>query len=345
MGETGETGATGQMRGEVIRWGICTTLKATPDKVLAFVAHHLSLGATRIWLHFDDPDDPAAAMVEALPQVTVIRCDADWWAARNGRRPPKHQTRQSCNIQYLCDTAPLPWIAHIDVDEFLWPARPIATLLAGQPKEAPMMRLRPWEALHDPSLTDDIYTARAFRAAMNGAQLAALRAEIFGDYAPLFPQGVLSHAAGKCFFRTGIAGLQPRIHGALLGKTRIGGLPFQQGIELLHFHAQDRADWLSRLAFRLDRGAYIGKPELFAYLKLASPAEIDAFYDATQVATPELLERLQRHGQLLEADLGLLARVAALPVLAAAALPDSLVDKPPIRAVADPNGAPKPPSE
>ncbi len=293
-------------------WGICTTLKAPPDRVLAFVAWHLSLGPARIWLHFDDPEDPAADLVAALPQVTAIRCDDAWWKDTAGRRPDKHQNRQSSNIHRLCNQAPLPWIAHIDADEFLLPRRPIGQILDKAQDDALIVRARPWEALHDQALPDDIFTARAFRGPMAGAALARIRAEVFGDYAHLFPQGVLSHAAGKCFFRTGVPGFEPRIHGAILNGRRVTGVPFHPDLELLHFHAQDREDWLSRLPFRLDRGAYIGKPELFAWAKLATPDEIGRFYAETQTATPQMLARLRAHGLLIETDLHLLDHVARL---------------------------------
>ena len=55
-------------------WAVVATVKAAEEKVLAFVAHHLSLGAARIYLYFDDPDDPAHAAVAGLHRVTATRC-------------------------------------------------------------------------------------------------------------------------------------------------------------------------------------------------------------------------------------------------------------------------------
>ena len=37
-------------------WSLVATVKAPEEKVLAFAAHHLSLGANHLWLYFDDPD-------------------------------------------------------------------------------------------------------------------------------------------------------------------------------------------------------------------------------------------------------------------------------------------------
>lgn len=294
-------------------WGLCATVRAPADQVLAFVAHHLALGATRIWLHFDDPDDPARAAVAHLPQVTAIACGAAYWAGLIGRRPDRHQNRQARNMLRVYRQAALPWLAHIDVDEFLWPVRPVDRVLADLPADRVQLRLSPWEALHDPALPDDIFTARHFRAALRGPARAAERAALFGPYAPLLPQGVLSHSAGKCFFRTGIPGLEPRLHGAFLNGARLADDRFAPDIALLHFHAQDAADWLARLPFRLTRGAYQFNPALQAHLAACTPDGIAAFYRAVQLASPETLARLRAMGALIEADLHLRDRIRALP--------------------------------
>lgn len=293
-------------------WGICTTLKAPVPQVLAFVAHHLGLGASRIWLHFDDPDDPAADAVAGLPGVTAIRCDFTWWHGMMGRRPGKHQNRQSRNMQQVYAQDALPWVAHIDVDEFLWPARPVAEVLADAPDDAPLIRIAPFEALHDPALPDDIFTARHFRAALTGQGRAADRARLFGPYAPLLAEGVLSHSAGKCFFRGGLQGMEPRLHGAFRWGERLRVDGFAPDIALLHFHAQDPAAWKDRLAFRIARGAYQYNPPLAGWLGNAAQQDVDAFYAAVQHATPATLDMLRGMGALLTADLGLRGQVAAL---------------------------------
>ena len=290
-------------------WGLCATVKAPVDQVMAFVAHHLSLGCARTWLFFDDPDDPAAAAVAHLPRVTVTRCDDAHWRRIRGKRPERHQNRQSRNMQSVYADSPLPWIAHIDVDEFLWPRQDIGAVLAAQHPDLAQLPMAPWEALHDPSLPDDIFTANRFRRALSGDSHAALRGRVFGPHAPLLPKGVLSHSVGKCFFRTGIAGLQPRLHGAFLNGFRLPGGGFCPDVALLHFHAEDPARWLDRLQFRLTRGAYQYNPALADWLKAADDAAIRAFYAHVQTATPASLDALRGAGALIEADLGLRARL------------------------------------
>ena len=289
-------------------WGVVATVKAPPEKLMAFVAHHLSLGAARIWIYFDDPEDIAYAMVADIPQITAVRCDDTYWATL-GRRPDRHQNRQSRNVQAAYRACHLPWLAHIDVDEFLLPAQPIAQILASLPPDQWTLRMEPHEAMHDPALPDDIFTATQFRAPLKPRH-AHLRPAVLGTYEAILPEGHLSHTNGKSFFRTGIPGLSPRLHGAFYQKERLPGPPFDPRLPLLHFHAQDRTAWLAALPFRLSRGAYQYHAEMQAHLETAGPVEITYFYDRTQTLPADVAQMLRSENRLIDANLGLRQKVS-----------------------------------
>lgn len=299
-------------------WGTCTTVRAPLPQVLAFIAHHRAIGARRIWLYFDDPDDPAADAVDGLRGVRVVRCDARHWAkdghgrSGEGRRPDTHQMRQILNAITIYRRTNLHWLCHLDIDEFLWPTRPVAEVLADAAPDVPVLRMAPWEALHDPDLPDDIFTARHFRRAIKGPDHAALRETLFGPYAEVMHAGALSHAAGKCFFRAGVPGLTPRIHTGRLNGAPMTVRAFLPDIALLHFHAQDPVDWKARLPFRATAGAYRANPPLFVWYSTVDAAGIDAFHDRVQRDRPEVRAALRAAGALIEADLALRAKVAAL---------------------------------
>jgi len=291
------------------RWGVAATVQAPVPQVLAFAAHHLDLGASRVWLHFDDPDDPAADILAGQRQITVIRCDAAWWAGF-GKRPDTHQERQIKNITRITRKAQLDWIGHFDVDEFLTSSIPVAQALADLPADRLILRVEPWEALHDPALPDDIFIACHFRRQLPEA-MAHSSAALYGPQGPLLDKGMLSHTVGKCFFRTGQKDMVARIHGARIKGEHVVGGRFHPDMALLHFHAQDRAAWLARLPFRLSKGAYQYRPEMRSWMLDAEPAAIEAFYAAIQLARPDLVAALAAHGLLREAELNLCARVAA----------------------------------
>ncbi|NJS39027.1 MAG: glycosyltransferase family 2 protein [Rhodobacteraceae bacterium] len=181
----------------MVSWGLVTTVKAPEEQVLAFLAHHLSLGAARIWVYFDNPDDPAFDRVAALPRVTATRCTDVYWVLRGGRHS-RHQNRQARNARDAQKACKLDWLGHIDVDEFLHAPRPIADTLATVPAEVPNILMEPFEAMHDPALPDDIFTARQFRGPLH-RQHRDLQPAIFGPSAAVIPKGTLGHGIGKAF--------------------------------------------------------------------------------------------------------------------------------------------------
>nr|WP_301538883.1 glycosyltransferase family 2 protein [Pseudogemmobacter hezensis] len=278
---------------------------------MGFLAWHLDLGASKITLCFDDPEDPALAALadHASARVQLIACDAAHWQALGGR-PERHQNRQAKNARMVYRQGGCDWLGHIDIDEFIWPAAPVANLLADLPADQILCRMEPFEALHDPTLPDDIFTAQAFRAPLKPRH-AGLRGPALGRYATILPEGMLSHSAGKLFFRSGIKGLSPRLHGAFIGGERLPGPDFHPGLQLLHFHAQDRASWLAALPFRLTRGAYQYRPEMQAWLAGASADEIADFYQTTQSLQAGAAADLRKAGRLVEARLDLRRRIAA----------------------------------
>ena len=129
--------------------------------------------------------------------------------------------------------------------------------------------------------------------------------------------GFLSHVAGKLFFRTGLKGLQIRIHNITLGDAQNPGQVELPQIALGHLHAESWDRFISAYRFRLARGSYRaelkpqvrrdGAQSLHDLLrgieaKGGEPA-LRAFYDEVGTATPALCDRLEREGLLRRVDL------------------------------------------
>ena len=296
-----------------MEWGVCCTAKAPLTQLLAFVAWHRDAGAAHIWVHLDDADAISAQVLNQLDGVTAIPTDDAYWTQAGGR-PARQEPRQSYNMQRVYGEAALPVIAHVDVDEYLYSERRICAVLDDWSDDHPFLRVRPAEALHNPTLPDDIFTARQFRLPFPNGMPLEDRLDVLGDYTALLRKNVLSHKVGKSFFKTGIDGLIPKIHAASFGPDAPPlNVPANNDIFVLHFHAQDKAAWLDALPHRAVNGAYRFNEPLADFLAEATPQAIDDFYEATQVARPELVAALRRHGLLVEAELNLKDRVAALP--------------------------------
>jgi Glycosyl transferase family 2 len=292
-------------------WGLVATVKASEDKVLAFAAHHLSIGADHLALYFDDPDMPLPPALLHHPKVTLTLCDDAHWAKVGNKRPPEHQNRQSRNARHAYQSAKTDWLVHIDVDEFIHTPRPLTQILDHTAHDTIAMKFEPYEAMHDPLLPDDIYTSREFRGAIRHEHWR-FRKPALGEFRKVIRDGMLSHTVGKVICRTGIPRLAPKIHTVRIGGDHVPTPHWNDELKLLHFHAQDRKAWLAALPFRLTRGAYQFRAELQAYLSKAGPEEIDAFYLRTQILPMDLARDLQEVGRVLIVDLNLRQKVAML---------------------------------
>lgn len=289
-----------------LTWGVASQVKADRRSLETFVAWHLELGAARIVIYFDDPEDPGLPVLSALgPRVVSVRCDAAHWA-HLGKRPGKKTTRQTINAQHAYDKTDLDWLAHVDVDEFILPvalpgeaaAPTVAARLAAVPQDVPFVRMRPFEALAQP----DDSPPRHFRCPPPGHQRDQVVRRIYGDNMQGLVGGMLSHAVGKGISRRGVDGLAPRIHVPRLHGEGVQGVPFLPGLVMLHYHATDRAHWLAHLAYRTELGAYSARPQNTAFFQAATPAELNRFYDAVQIAHPQLVGALQMENLLLTHD-------------------------------------------
>ncbi|MBL9073818.1 glycosyltransferase family 2 protein [Tabrizicola sp.] len=293
-------------------WSLVATVKAPEEKLLAFAAYHLSLGAEHLWLFLDDPDQPVPELLARHPRVTVTRCDEAHWTRVGKKRPPAHQNRQAQNARYAYrKQATSDWIVHIDVDEFILAPRPIAAILDDTPPETIVMKLEPFEAMHDPLLPDDIFTSREFRGALRHEYWPRRRAAL-GPYRKVIRDGMLSHSVGKVIYRTGIPGLLPRLHTVMVDKEFVRTPDWHPEMQLLHFHAQDKPAWLAAVPFRMTKGAYQFRPELQAFLAEATPEEVDRFYRRTQILPVDLRDELAKVGRVVLADLHLRQKVEAL---------------------------------
>lgn len=298
------------------KWGIVATIKAPAQDILDFAAYHLEAGAHRLFLYLDAPCPRARPLLKAHPKIRVFDCDdASWQRRRKGGKPAKHQVRQSLNATraYRRQAADLDWLAHIDVDEFLWANSSIGTLLAALPQTTLAARARPIEALAG--------DATAFKGHIpKGPERGTIVGRLYPRYGEHMRGGFLSHVQGKIFVRTGLPDISFRIHNFFqdAGKSPEDRLENPAttelpALELCHLHARDWPHWLAHYRFRLERGSYradlsparprdkdgINLHELLSAIE-AEEGEpgLRAFYDEVCGDSPALRQRLEQEGLL-----------------------------------------------
>lgn len=295
-------------------WGVVATIKASPRDTLTFAAHHLELGAHRIHIYLDAPDEVAFAHLKTHPKVRVTTCDDAYWTKWGKDRPDMHQPRQSLNATRCYRRRPeVDWLAHIDVDEFLWPKQPLDQILGSVPSDVVCLRARPQEQLAGPG--------NWFKGFIPpGPERASVIKDVFPTYGSFVKGGFLSHVAGKVIVRTGLDKIGIRIHNAFQGgKTQVPSTDSPE-VALLHCHAKDWTDWRRSLAFRRSKGAYraslppnkardkggLSMHELLATLEeKEGETGLRAFYDEMNATTPEGRQRLAERDLLFQYELDL----------------------------------------
>ncbi len=310
------TAGRGQaMAQQQVKWGIVSTIKAGAEDILRFAAHHLEMGAHRLYLYLDAPCPDAFGHLKAHPKIRVITCDDTYWGKQGrtkGRRPAKHQVRQSANATrayHRQAAADVDWLLHCDVDEFLWSPAPVAATLAELPTEALCARVRPLEALAGGD-------GSAFKTLADETASAAA----YGPFGADLRGGFLSHTQGKLFVRCGQPRLEFRIHNAFVDDTPNPGQAELAQMELCHFHARDWDSWLAHYQYRLRKGSYraelkptrarqaggITMHELLSTLEREEgTAGLRRFFEAVCADSPALRERLDAAGLLRIRQLGL----------------------------------------
>jgi FkbM family methyltransferase len=301
-------------------WATVTTLKEPVDRVKAFVAQHVYLGASEIWLYFDDPEDPAIPVVEKVPQVRVVRCTPEHKAAHSNKAGT-HEGRQKANANHAYARTGADWMIHLDADEMVQADRPVAALLADA--QGDVIRLAPFEALHYAKAALNGRPSHYFRGALPDTPQGRKAAETaYGRFAGTLAAGMLSHAAGKFLVRTGLPDMQLSIHAPFRGDRRAAAVDATEA-RLLHFHGDDYDHWRSHLERRLSGGAYIAKfqkdkpgpDNLFHTLvtlqKRRGEAGLRKFWSSVCEFGPDK-RILKRFGALHRCNLWLEAKVASL---------------------------------
>lgn len=297
-------------------WGIVSTIKAPTKEVLSFVAYHLSLGASHIFIYLDDSNAITAELLQSHPNVTAILTDESYWEALGKKRPVKHQVRQTRNATHCYAACPtVDWLAHIDVDEFLVFTKPIEPMLKNASKD--VLRVDPFESLCQENRTNDLVYCKA--KLPNGPAGDALAQDIYPMFGAFFKSAFVSHTAGKIFVRTGLPDIEIRIHRAFDGNKNPLGDAHLPDAELCHLHVQSWEKWLKIMKFRLTKGSYraeleqsisvmsgrMSRHNLFSALTAEGNNDLRTFFEEVCLATPQLLEKLESNGMLRAYNLDL----------------------------------------
>lgn len=111
---------------------IVTTLKNAEQLLWSFINYHLAIGFDKIYLFFDDKDDPSIGIAEQYAKVKVIRNDEKliekWkstalFSSMADFLNKEVMSRQVLNAELAIEMAledDIRWLLHIDIDELFY---------------------------------------------------------------------------------------------------------------------------------------------------------------------------------------------------------------------------------
>jgi hypothetical protein len=300
----------------MLRWGLVATILAPTPDILRFAAFHLDAGAHRLYIYLDDPNADAYGPLKAHPKIRVQKCDDAYWLKIGGKRPAKHQVRQSKNATHAYHRkTEIDWLIHMDVDEFIVSDQDVGTVLYDLADNKLCARLRPMEQL--------VGSGNTFKAFIpNGPNRIPTVQEIYPEFGKYVKGGFLSHIAGKLFVRTDQENMNLRIHNVFQGDLSNPQQVNLTNIDLAHCHAKPWKEWLESFNYRLDKGSYrsdlspaidgdLSLHDLFHnLLDTEGDAGLKRFYDEIAMDSPALQTRLKAHDLLRNANLDLDVKLA-----------------------------------
>ncbi|MBL4767812.1 MAG: glycosyltransferase family 2 protein [Rhodobacteraceae bacterium] len=291
-------------------WGLCSTIKAPADEILRFAAHHLELGAHRLYIYLDDDNPAAFTPLKAHPKIRVTHCDTAYWK-KQGARPKKHQVRQTKNATHAYNRrVEVDWLIHIDVDEFLWPDTNVADILTLLSSDIHCARARPIESIAGDGTLFKGYIP-------SGPDRAEIVRQIYPTFGAYIKGGFLSHVVGKLFVRTGKENVLLKIHNMFWNDEMNPGHTELNNLALCHCHSKNWQDWLSTYRYRLEKGSYradlapstsggVTLHDMFHQIENKhGEAGLRAFYDEVCADSEKLRKNLQTRGLLRQCDLEL----------------------------------------
>ncbi|SMX31136.1 glycosyltransferase family 2 protein [Actibacterium lipolyticum] len=290
------------MSADLQRWGVVATVDEPKDLILAFVAHYLSLGASRIFIFLDKPAPEIEEILSATDHCQVFTCTENYWQISHGiERPSRHPRRQVLNANLIYKTCDLDWLLHCDADEFLISTGDISTKLSALPSSVGCVQTPNSERAYLGAVPDNSIFEGVFR---NRPKEHRNDPSLFGVSAAYTKDGFGGYTGSKTFVRTGL-GCQVGIHHP---KPMPQTDPkWALETKLLHFDGLTPLHWAEKLAKKTKGIAIKKRTELgagrleqikFVRRNRRSFDRIMQLHNIIQVVDPALEPELRSRGML-----------------------------------------------
>ncbi len=289
-------------------WEVTATLDEPAPLVLAFVAHHLAMGADRINLYFDRTPQGDLSLLAGEPRVRMTQCDGDYWR-KMGWRPPLHVDRQIVNANHAYARGQSEWMLHCDADEFISDGEALRAALHTLPADVPSLRLTAFERCFTADQDNESVFGGDLRGPIPQLYSGSLAAEYPPAVAAMLQNGMTAYVGEKSLSRIGAQVAVGIHHTFVRDRTAQGSAdtrtPFARSpdVPLFHFDGltpRHTSKKLRRKTIDVDTDALVARlgPARMAQIAAFSAPQADpaALFFALRQMPPKVAEVLSTLG-------------------------------------------------
>lgn len=244
-------------------WSLVTTVKAPDELIEKFINHYLNLGASKLYIFLDSPNEQEIHNNLFDERIIFFLCDENFWVEREhfhpvrykkGERPDYVEYRQYHNLIHTSSICKTEWLLNVDVDELLFPMADIDEELSHIPRNIFSALIRPLEAVYlntEPESLISTFDTPYFKSRRkidydfwNG---------IYPDEGIKHKSGFFGHVTGKSFIRTSEDIFRPSCHiPAPVGEFLSHGFVIDS-MFVLHFESMTRPLFVQKMVNRASK--------------------------------------------------------------------------------------------
>lgn len=284
-----------------VEWQVGAILNEPLADTLRFAAWYLEMGASKITLFFDNPQDPAIRVLGNHAKISCVPCDAAFWASVGMSPNVRFVRRQIRAITDYYRRQSDGWFLNVDCDEFLYAKNgTVSDFLATVGGDVDFVRVETAEVVSAPHL----HSGLTYRMPMDRAAASQVYLDDKRFFGPR-RRGLIGHPQGKCLVRAGNVKLKLRQHWPEHIEKQLVKEQFEPArgrMALLHHIGLDYDVWRKKLDWRLGANGFTVPltEQLENAMSSEAPEEgLKSLYQALHSMDAQQVERLEAAGARL----------------------------------------------